>query len=93
MSKNLLALVFAAVVAFAVTAITGPSTNESMLFGQPAATNAAFRDGLYLGQLDARQGKDPHLSVGRWSRNEDRIAFTSGYQQSYAGALEELAKK
>jgi len=88
MSKILLALVFAAVIAFTVTAITGPSTNQATMFGNRAATNAAFRDGLYLGKLDAQQGRDPHLSVGRWSRDEDRIAFSSGYQQSYTAAGE-----
>ncbi len=48
-----------------------------------APTDAAFRDGLYLGQLDAKSGRTPHLSVGRWSSAKDRASFKSGYQQSY----------
>ena len=32
------------------------------------------------------------MSIGRWSRDEDRIAFTSGYQQSYTAA-DEMAEK
>jgi hypothetical protein len=97
MSKKLLTAVFAMVVGFAVIAIDGASLDQrkdpSTLFGQPAASNGAFRDGIYLGKLDAAQGRDPHLGVGRWSGDQDRIAFTSGYQQSYAAALEQLAKK
>lgn len=92
MSKKLLTLIFAAVIGFAAIAITERPTNHVMIFGKPAAANAAFRDGAYLGKLDAREGKDPHVSVGRWSRDEDRIAFTSGYEQSYTAA-DEMAEK
>ena len=46
-------------------------------------SDAAFRDGLYLGKLDANSGKPQHLSVGRWSTAKDRASFSAGYQQSY----------
>lgn len=93
MPKKLLTLFCAVVIALAVIAIKAKSTENSLVFGKPAATNAAFRDGAYLGKLDARQGRDPHLSVGRWSRDKDRIAYTAGYEQSYDGATQELAQK
>ena len=47
------------------------------------ATNAAFRDGFYLGGLNAREGREPHPSFGRWSRANDRRAFLAGYQRGY----------
>jgi hypothetical protein len=46
-------------------------------------TDAAFRDGLFLGRQDAEQGRKPHLSTGRWSVAEDRRLFVSGYLQAY----------
>jgi hypothetical protein len=46
-------------------------------------TEAAFRDGLFLGRRDAEQGRKPHLSTGRWSVAADRRLFVSGYLQAY----------
>jgi hypothetical protein len=46
-------------------------------------TEAAFRDGLFLGRLDAEHGRKPHLSTGRWSVEADRRLFVSGYLQAY----------
>jgi hypothetical protein len=47
------------------------------------ATDAAFRDGLYLGGLAAKRGEEPRISEGRWSNQADRASFMSGYQQGY----------
>jgi hypothetical protein len=47
------------------------------------ATDAAFRDGLYLGKLSAKQGGSAHISRGRWSSESDRTAFVRGYQEGY----------
>lgn len=47
------------------------------------STDAAFRDGLYLGKLDAGEDRPAHVLVGRWSRNEDRASFKQGYTQAY----------
>ena len=41
-----------------------------------SATNAAYRDGLYLGKLAAEQGRDSHIASGRWSQENDRAAFS-----------------
>ena len=46
-------------------------------------TDAAFRDGLFQGRLDAEQGRKPHLSTGRWSVDADRRLFVSGYLRAY----------
>jgi len=51
------------------------------------ATNAAFRDGLYLGKLTAKQGGSPHISRGRWSSESDRAAFAQGYQEGFQTKL------
>jgi hypothetical protein len=45
--------------------------------------NAAFRDGLYVGKLDAAHSSTMHLAVGRWSTANDRTAFMQGYSQSF----------
>jgi hypothetical protein len=46
-------------------------------------TDAAFRDGLFLGRQDAEHRRKPHLSTGRWSADADRRLFVSGYSQAY----------
>jgi hypothetical protein len=46
-------------------------------------TNAAFRDGLYLGKLDAENGRKVKPSIGRWSEAKDRVSFLAGYQRGY----------
>ena len=57
------------------------------------ATDPAFRDGLYLGKLDAENGREPHLSTGRWSTDVDRASFKSGYQEGYRQVLDAKAAK
>jgi hypothetical protein len=55
--------------------------------GSPVAVNnsadAAFRDGLFQGRLDAERSRRQHLSIGRWSVDADRRSFVSGYLQAY----------
>ncbi len=55
---------------------SGPSIVEQ-------ATNGAFRDGLYVGRMDASTGRDAHVSSGRWSRENDRASFAAGYRAGY----------
>lgn len=50
--------------------------------------DAAYRDGLFLGRLDARQGRAAHISVGRWSTASDRNSFAAGYQAGYGKSEE-----
>jgi len=52
--------------------------------GLDRAADAAYRDGLYLGQRDARQGRERHIAVGRWSTPGDRESFKAGYEAGYA---------
>jgi hypothetical protein len=53
---------------------------------QPAAADGAFRDGLYLGGLDAANGRAHHVSVGRWAADGDRAQFRAGYEEGYKTA-------
>lgn len=49
--------------------------------------DGAFRDGLYLGQLDAGSGQPARSAVGRWSTDQDRATFLSGYRRGYNKSL------
>lgn len=46
-------------------------------------SNAAFRDGLYLGRLAAEEGSPIRIASGRWATDGDRALFAAGYQQGY----------
>jgi basic membrane lipoprotein Med (substrate-binding protein (PBP1-ABC) superfamily) len=46
-------------------------------------TDAAFRDGLYMGRLDAEDARNVRPSVSRWSEPKDRASFLAGYQRGY----------
>lgn len=69
--------------ATASTMITSVHSNSQASQVKRAA-DAAYRDGLFLGQLDATQGRAAHISVGRWSSVTDRESFTAGYKAGYA---------
>lgn len=45
--------------------------------------DAAFRDGVFMGHLDADRGRKPHLACGRWGTDADRRSFVSGYVEAY----------
>jgi hypothetical protein len=46
-------------------------------------TSAAYVDGLYLGRLDAEQGRAEQVSVGRWAPVQDKELFVMGHQEAY----------
>jgi hypothetical protein len=52
----------------------------------PQSIDGAFRDGLYLGKLNARDGNEQHIASGRWSTGKDRDSFIDGYHRAYAEA-------
>lgn len=51
------------------------------------ATDAAFRDGLYLGKLAAQTRQLRPAPTGRWSTGHDRALFAAGYQRGYHDSL------
>jgi hypothetical protein len=61
-----------------VAAHSGPDRTRATIHA-----DAAFRDGVYLGKLDAETGRRPHLTSGRWSSSLDRASFIAGYQSTY----------
>jgi hypothetical protein len=87
--KRVLAIVLGLVIcAGASSMITGVrSSRGSANINQ--ATDAAYRDGLFLGQFDANQGRTRHICVGRWSTASDRNSFVAGYEAGFAKSAEE----
>jgi hypothetical protein len=49
-------------------------------------TDGAFRDGVYLGRLDAEEAREVRPSIGRWSDPKDRALFLAGYQRGFEEA-------
>lgn len=50
-------------------------------------TGAPYRDGLFQGKLARERGEAAHLSMSRWSSLVDRTAYTDGYQEGFAGTV------
>jgi hypothetical protein len=48
------------------------------------APNGPYRDGIYQAKLDADLGREPHLSIARWSSDADRASFQAGYEDASA---------
>ena len=88
MHKRLL-LLLAGVLSCAVTAELATVAAHEVRFAprhSPLDADGAYRDGLFLGKLDAAAGKAPHLAVWRWNSDADRELFSAGYRRGYAGA-------
>jgi hypothetical protein len=47
------------------------------------AADGAFRDGLFLGRLAAKNGQPLSPPTARWSGKQDRASFTAGYRRGY----------
>ena len=87
--KRILSLALAALLGFALGSIrsSAVSANSAHSNGDSASfTSAAYRDGLYLGQLDAASGRQAHVSLGRWSSDQNRALFRAGYESGYRQA-------
>lgn len=60
-------------------------TGQAGLSRVDRAGDAAYRDGLFLGRLDAQAGRVHRACVGRWSTGVDREAFALGYADGNTG--------
>ena len=60
-----------------------PRSSEHINGDVRQATNAAYRDGLFQGELAAARGAKPIPSVGRWADEKDRSSFAAGYKEGY----------
>ncbi|HZQ68994.1 MAG TPA: hypothetical protein VFA68_10795 [Terriglobales bacterium] len=78
----LFALAFA-LSAGAATSVFTASGGHARLNPAAQQNGAAFRDGMYLGKLDAESGRNPHFIASRWTSQEDRSAFLQGYEAVY----------
>lgn len=46
-------------------------------------SDAAYRDGIYIGKIHAERGTQPHVASGRWNDEKDRQNFAAGYWKAY----------
>jgi hypothetical protein len=46
-------------------------------------SDAAFRDGIYIGRLAVERKQPPRPLIGRWSTEKDRATFLAGYWRGY----------
>lgn len=60
--------------------------SESLL-----ALDGAYRDGLYVGQLAAKSGRQGRPPIGRWSGEADRASFRAGYEHAYNARISQPA--
>ena len=83
--KTLLLYAFSIIVSGAAIAMlnTGAFYSSRMAVKTGSASDAAFRDGLFLGRLDGARGRKPHLASGRWAGDSDRRSFVAAYLQGY----------
>jgi len=51
-------------------------------------TDAAYRDGIFWGARDAREGRKLQPSMARWNDEKDRASFKTGYEKGYRQALD-----
>jgi hypothetical protein len=63
------------------------SANNSQRAAASRHMDGAYRDGLYLGKLDALAGREARAAVGRWGHQADRELFRAGYSEGYAQAM------
>jgi len=45
------------------------------------SSDAAYRDGVYLGSMARNDDAAPRPQVGRWSTDADRAMFLAGYRR------------
>ena len=69
------------------TGMTTTTNAPQNIASNQEISSAAFRDGSYLGKLAAGRGDAPHMAVGRWAKNADRILFATGYSEAYSENL------
>ena len=70
---------------------TAPLNLDNNAFME-SKSNAAFRDGLYLGKRAALNGEQHHIASGRWATDWERSAFREGYQRGFSQTLVSRAR-
>ena len=85
MKRSLIGIILIATLASAT--VGSYVASRSLRPKNDEAGDGAFRDGMYLGTLDARHRELPHFAVARWSTERDRQSFVRGYKQGYRETL------
>ena len=75
------ALVLTAGASAALFSVQAPEPQATAI---NVANDAAYRDGLFVGERAATNGEASHVAVGRWATAHDRDAFLAGYSQGFA---------
>ncbi|HEY3929152.1 MAG TPA: hypothetical protein VGL89_12315 [Candidatus Koribacter sp.] len=86
MTKKVLSYALATMIGLGTGAALSKNVSASTTGTLPAIssnTDAAYRDGVFLGRRDAEQGRLRHVSVGRWSSAQNRAAFQAGYNAGF----------
>jgi hypothetical protein len=66
-----------------VLLVGGPHRTHRASADVAQETDGAFCDGEFQADLDAGNGKEPHIQSGRWTTSGDRALFIAGYQRKY----------
>lgn len=77
-------LLAAALVTVGTSKIQQFSSNSETAAAQ--TSDAAYRDGVYLGKLYAERGVQARPAEGRWNQQQDRTNFAAGYWAGYEQA-------
>lgn len=72
---------------------TGQVPQAELVSENIANSDGAYRDGLYLGKLDAEHNRFYHVATGRWATAKDRQEFVNGYNRSFSDASLRIAQK
>lgn len=89
MTTKIISMFSSSLAAFILGLVLSPSL---MLHGgDPRRADAAFSDGAFQATLDFQSGRRPRLLTGRWSAEQDRLSFASGYQQRWRELFKDSA--
>jgi hypothetical protein len=81
MTTNIVSMFCSSLAAFILGLVLSPSLMVTT--GDQHRADAAFSDGVFQANLDFQNGRRPHLAVGRWSSERDRVSFAKAYQQRW----------
>ena len=86
--KRVFGYVLALIFGFSLGVVFTSEVAASVIEPNPIAinqgTDAAYRDGLYMGKQDAEAGRANHVASGRWSKETARAHYAQGYDAGYA---------
>ena len=92
--NNFVTCVLAIAVSLGTTAVLStryPGAQRGRAPELQLALDGAYRDGLYVGQLAAKSGRQGRPPIGRWSSETDRASFRAGYEHTYNAGMRQPA--